>query len=101
MFAEVGPQIQTQQVDNLNFAEALKKRTELKRIFRNFNVVLQRIGISYVLEIQVSTPEDREKVLKHPQYKNFAPYITLEAVGIKNVTESTAQATQDVIDYYR
>ena len=91
MFAEVGPKIQSQPLNNLNFKEALEKRTELQLLFPEFNIVLQQIHTGYILEIQVSTPAEREKVLKHPHYKKFAPFITLEAVGVKDTAKKTTK----------
>ena len=101
MFAEVGPQIQTQQVGNLNFEESLKKRTELKRIFRKLNIVIQKVSDAYILEIQFSTIEERNKITNHPKYEEFAPFVTLEPVGVKKITDDTAKQTEKVIDFFR
>lgn len=101
MFAEVAPQIQTQQVDNLNFEEALKKRTELKRIFRKLNIVIQKVNDTHVLEIQFSTVKERNQITNHPKYKEFAPFVTLEPVGVKKTTDDTAEQTAEIIDFYR
>ncbi len=85
----------------IDFEEALKKRTELKRIFRKLNIVIQKVSDTYILEIQFSTIEERNKITNHPKYEEFAPFVTLEPVGVKKITDDTAEQTGRVIDFFR
>ena len=85
----------------LDFETALSKRAELQELFPKLNIVLQQIRDTFILEIQVSTPAEREEVLWHTEYQQFAPYITLEAVGVKDTTGRTADWVQSIFDYAR